>query len=244
MDLVYGVLLRLSIECFAVSILTPSISYRRRPVTPHRNTCRQGIPHTPCPGNGCLKDNHAGHDGFSTSVYRKPINLCKCCKNVSYLGTELQNLVCRCCAAHRSYNLSDRSSGIPLCTCRCFVSWGRVQECQSCYLKGDRTQAASDIQSSIRELFLLNVSQSLTLVAVWLTLTLGFLRVSVLIFILIAWLALGLLTGAEGRHAGPWKTRAWSQSKKKTQHRATLKHLSHSVRSDIIQVFKTSHHLV
>lgn len=52
-------------------------------------------------------------------------------------------------------------------------------------------------------MFLLNVSQSLTFVAVRLTFTLGFLRVSILIFILIACLALRLLTSAEGRHAGP-----------------------------------------
>ncbi len=51
-----------------------------------------------------------------------------------------------------------------------------------------------------------NLSHGLTWVAVWLTLTLGFLCVFFLIFILLTCLALRFLAHAEGRHAGSWKT--------------------------------------
>ena len=111
-------------------------------MSPHQNTCRQGIPHTPCRVNDCLKDNHDGNKRFSTVCTESRSSFTSVVKDVTYLWIELHNLVCRSCAARRLYNLWGRSSGIPVYTGRCSVAWGRIQECRSCYLKGERAQVA------------------------------------------------------------------------------------------------------
>lgn len=172
-------------------------------MTPHQNTCRQSIPHTPCPVNGCLKDNHAGHSGFSTSVYRKPINLYKCCKRRVVPGSwtpepRLQRL---CGTQVKQFFGSEQwNPSLHMQMLRFLGSCSGVSK----LLSERRSDTSCVKHTSISTgMFWLNVSQSLTFVAVRLTFTLGFLRVSILIFILIACLALRLLTSAKGRHAGP-----------------------------------------
>lgn len=142
------------------------------------------------------------------SVYRKSINLYKCCKRRVVPGSWTpEPCLQRLCGTQvkQFFGSEQWNPSLHMQMLRFLGSCSGVSK----LLSERRLDTSCVKHTSISTgMFLLNVSQSLTFVAVRLTFTLGFLRVSILIFILIACLALRLLTSAEGRHAGPWKTRA------------------------------------